>query len=273
MNWPADVSCVLQRNLSFHYVWNWPIGFGGVEVMNRALVTVALPVQKVSANERPRKSTKPEIHKPVFSCNFSACNFSSSSARAVQMHKMWCHRYTITQETDERHQKPQKSPSRESAFSCNFAGCNFSGAGSRALQMHKKLRNKEEVRTSLPHSRRDYSGIDVAAEGHLTESQQAAGATEEHVQQNKGKTNTRKRHQAEKPTTNTNTESTEQFEFTCTPRKCSRIAQRENTEQVTRKTASPKKLDSHTKKRVHVDRPPNTSSKNVCYTANDAKKA
>ena len=57
MNWPADVSCVLQRNLSFHNVWNWPIGFGGVEVMNRALVTVALPVQKVSANERPRKST------------------------------------------------------------------------------------------------------------------------------------------------------------------------------------------------------------------------
>ena len=48
--------------------------------------------------------------------DFSACNFSSLNARAVQMHKMRCHRYTITQETDDRHQKLHKSPSRETAF-------------------------------------------------------------------------------------------------------------------------------------------------------------
>jgi len=106
MNWPADVSCVLQRNLSFYYVWNWPIGFGGVEVMNLALVTIFQPVQEVSANERLQKSTKSES-KPVFSCDFNARIFSNFNARALQMHKMQCHRYTITQETDDRHQKLQ----------------------------------------------------------------------------------------------------------------------------------------------------------------------
>jgi len=55
-NWPADVFCVLQRNLSFYYVWNWPIGFGGVEVMNLALATAFQPVQEVSANDRGRKN-------------------------------------------------------------------------------------------------------------------------------------------------------------------------------------------------------------------------
>jgi len=42
--------------LSFYYVWNWPIGFGGVEVMNLALVTACQPVQEVGANERPQKN-------------------------------------------------------------------------------------------------------------------------------------------------------------------------------------------------------------------------
>jgi len=44
--------------LSFYYVWNWPIGFGGVEVMNLALVTALQPVQEVGANERPQKIDK-----------------------------------------------------------------------------------------------------------------------------------------------------------------------------------------------------------------------
>ena len=82
LNWPANVFCVLQQNLSFHYVRNWPIGFGGVEVMNLALATAFQPVQEVSANERPQKSTKSETSKPVFSCDFSTCNFSSFNARA-----------------------------------------------------------------------------------------------------------------------------------------------------------------------------------------------
>jgi len=58
MNWPADVSCVLQQNLSFYHVWNWPIGFGSVEVMNLALVTAFQPVQEVSANEKLQKIDK-----------------------------------------------------------------------------------------------------------------------------------------------------------------------------------------------------------------------
>ena len=101
---------------------------------------------------------------------------------------------------------------------------------------------------------------------------QPASATEEHVELNKGKTNARNERQAEKPATNTNTESMEQS-VTCTPHKSSRIAKREDTEQLARKTISPKKLVTHTKKRLYEDRPPHASSENVCNTANDAKKA
>jgi len=80
--------------------------------------------------------------------------------------------------------------------------------------------------------------------------EQPASATEEHVQLNKGKTNARNERQAEKPATNTNTESMEQS-VTCTPRKSSRIAKREDTEQLASKTISPKKLVTHTKNRLY----------------------
>jgi len=114
-----------------------------------------------------------------------------------------------------------------------------------------------------------YSALAKHKDQHL---EQTACVTEEHVQRNKGKTNDRKGRQVEMPTTGTNTESTAES-VTCTPRKSSRIAKTENTEQVTRKTVSPKKLDSHTKKRLHDGRPPHASSENVCNIANDAKKA
>jgi len=95
MNWPADVSCVLQQNLSFYHVWNWPIGFGSVEVMNLALVTAFQPVQKSVPMRGCKKLTKSKS-KPVFSCDFSAPVFhthgemireSMSQLRVVQ-HKV-----------------------------------------------------------------------------------------------------------------------------------------------------------------------------------------
>jgi len=61
----------------------------------------------------------------------------------------------------------------------------------------------------------------------------------------------------------TNTESMEQS-VTCTPRKSSRTAKREDTEQLARKTISPKKLVTHTKKRLYEDRLPHASSENAC---------
>jgi len=42
------------------------IDFGGVEVMNLALVTAFQPAQEVSANESLQKSAKSETSKPVF---------------------------------------------------------------------------------------------------------------------------------------------------------------------------------------------------------------
>jgi len=39
MNWPTDASSVLQQQFSYRYVWDWPFDFGGVEVLNRAVVT------------------------------------------------------------------------------------------------------------------------------------------------------------------------------------------------------------------------------------------
>ena len=51
MNWPADMSLVLQRQFDFRYVWDWPFGFGGIEVLNHALVTAPQPAQDVSGSQ------------------------------------------------------------------------------------------------------------------------------------------------------------------------------------------------------------------------------
>jgi len=259
MNWPADASFVLQRQFSFRFVWNWPFDFGGVEVLNRALVIASQPVQLVSADERlqPPKET-------VFSCSFAECGFSSSNARALQMHRIRCHsgkigkgkgkKCTAVRVSSGKVPDPENdfgrgvtSPqpaqavtaerqtrcSSKKGYYCDVAGCSWGPVWTlAALAKHNEEHSDGTARLSAARLERTTEIVHA----------------------------TQKRH-TERPTTNCNTEFA--------VRRSSRIASRQNeTKQAARKTVTPKKSVSRRKKRVHDKRPQdqNASNENVDIT-------
>ena len=174
MNWPADASLALQRQFDFHYVWDWPLNFHGVEVLNRALVELPQPAEDVGTNEslqqplvavtqqnedvsideRPQQPRKTMTEEAVFSCSFANCSFSSTNFRALRMHKSRCHMGKIECEKSDQ-------SSTETAFSCCFAGCNYSGSNARALQMHKNRCHLDKPGKSKNKGKQKDSGTSV----------------------------------------------------------------------------------------------------------------
>jgi len=160
MNWPADASLALQRQLSFHNVWDWPLDFCGVEVLNRALVELPQPDEDVGTNEslqQPQNLSKEEMD---FLCSCAECGYFGSSIRSLQMHVARCHSEKLGKSKGKGKQCTAVSSSTaatsdlqkdlgsgitpiqtaqdvsverstrhtEGIFSCNVAGCNFTGS-------------------------------------------------------------------------------------------------------------------------------------------------
>jgi hypothetical protein len=91
MNWTEAVSA-LQQNYAFPYVWKWPVGYGGVRILNDAM----LQRQDDNRNTAEPVSVASGFVRKGFYCDVEGCKYGPKKKKnAIQMHKLKCHRDSV----------------------------------------------------------------------------------------------------------------------------------------------------------------------------------